>query len=237
MSPAEQQSTRQRILDAALERMALRGYAGTSMSEIGRLAGLSKPGLYNHFSSKEELLMELLEYCIQAWTEASLPALTEPGLFETRLREHLEAAIAFARNSPHEVALVRLASTQLGGDLGRRVQERMHEHKEEHSQRLTRLMQEAIESGEIAPGPPEEYVLLWRVIVDGLLLAVIFQTTDSYLVEERLHGLWKTLWRAFAPARIEPTKPIAENPISADLQREDGGADATGDSAIPGDRA
>lgn len=58
MVAASRQPTKQRILEAALEMFAARGYEGTSISELERAAGLS-PGsgaLYRHFSSKRELL-------------------------------------------------------------------------------------------------------------------------------------------------------------------------------------
>ena len=37
------------------------GYAGASMRDIGRYAGLSVPGLYHHHPSKHDLLVQLLE--------------------------------------------------------------------------------------------------------------------------------------------------------------------------------
>ena len=53
-----ERSTRKRILEAALELFARRGFAGTSVGEIEAAAGLSPRagGLYKHFRSKEDLL-------------------------------------------------------------------------------------------------------------------------------------------------------------------------------------
>lgn len=52
--------TRGRILQVARRRFLADGYAGTSLSAIGRDVGVSAPALYWHFASKEELLYELL---------------------------------------------------------------------------------------------------------------------------------------------------------------------------------
>ena len=51
-------STRQRIIDAAIELFGERGYKGSAISAIEERAGLSPGagGLYRHFSSKRELL-------------------------------------------------------------------------------------------------------------------------------------------------------------------------------------
>lgn len=48
-------------LAGALQAFLELGYAGASMREIGRRAGLSVPGLYHHHASKQELLVALLD--------------------------------------------------------------------------------------------------------------------------------------------------------------------------------
>jgi AcrR family transcriptional regulator len=51
---------REEILDVALELFTKKGYDRTSVREIARLAGLSQAGLLHHFSTKEELFIEVL---------------------------------------------------------------------------------------------------------------------------------------------------------------------------------
>jgi len=52
---------RTQLLDVALDRFAVTGYHDTSMEEIAEAAGVTKPVLYQHFSSKRKLYLELLE--------------------------------------------------------------------------------------------------------------------------------------------------------------------------------
>ena len=52
-------STRDRILDVALDLFTDQGFDGTSMREIAERLGISKPAIYYHFASKEEILMAL----------------------------------------------------------------------------------------------------------------------------------------------------------------------------------
>lgn len=56
-------STRERILDAAMELFGRQGYKGTSVVQIERAAGLSPGagGIYHHFRTKEELLAAGIE--------------------------------------------------------------------------------------------------------------------------------------------------------------------------------
>ena len=52
-------STRDRILDVALDLFTDQGFDGTSMREIAERLHISKPAIYYHFASKEEILMAL----------------------------------------------------------------------------------------------------------------------------------------------------------------------------------
>jgi len=53
-------SSRQKILDAALEVFAKEGYHSSTVSFIAKNAGISQGLLYNYFKSKEEVLHELM---------------------------------------------------------------------------------------------------------------------------------------------------------------------------------
>ncbi|MBI5494452.1 MAG: TetR/AcrR family transcriptional regulator [Deltaproteobacteria bacterium] len=53
--------TRERILDAALDLFAEKGFYGTTMRQIGAAAGITGGALYHHFDSKEAILLTLLE--------------------------------------------------------------------------------------------------------------------------------------------------------------------------------
>ncbi|MBV8981993.1 MAG: TetR/AcrR family transcriptional regulator [Acidimicrobiia bacterium] len=52
---------RRQLLDVSLEVFARQGFHGTSMAEVAEAAGVTKPVLYQHFASKRELYLELLD--------------------------------------------------------------------------------------------------------------------------------------------------------------------------------
>ncbi len=52
-------STRERILDVALDLFVRKGYAETSLREIAAELGVSKAALYYHFESKQAILLAL----------------------------------------------------------------------------------------------------------------------------------------------------------------------------------
>lgn len=53
--------TKERIMEAALELFAEKGYLGTSMSDITKQLGITKAALYKHYISKQEILDCIVE--------------------------------------------------------------------------------------------------------------------------------------------------------------------------------
>jgi AcrR family transcriptional regulator len=53
-------SSRQHILDVAAKLFRATGYTKTSLRDIGERAGMKAGSLYYHFTSKEELVAEVL---------------------------------------------------------------------------------------------------------------------------------------------------------------------------------
>jgi AcrR family transcriptional regulator len=56
---------RQQLVAVALELFAQRGYRATTMDDIAEAAGVTKPLLYQHFSSKRALYLELVDSIAQ----------------------------------------------------------------------------------------------------------------------------------------------------------------------------
>jgi AcrR family transcriptional regulator len=89
---------RELILAAALEIFAERGYHGSSIDEIAHAAGVSKALIYEHFPSKRDLHISLLEQHIQEIFErlASAAATSDPG--EVRLEAGVNAFLEFVES-------------------------------------------------------------------------------------------------------------------------------------------
>jgi AcrR family transcriptional regulator len=69
---------RRQLLDVALDVFASGGFHRTSMDDIAEAAGVTKPVLYQHFRSKRELYLELLDdvggQLLEAITKATAAA-------------------------------------------------------------------------------------------------------------------------------------------------------------------
>ena len=57
-------ATRQRFLEATLHSLAEKGYAATTAQEVCRRLGASRGTLLHHFATREELIIEAVEYIL-----------------------------------------------------------------------------------------------------------------------------------------------------------------------------
>ncbi len=82
---------RELLMDAALEVFTEKGFHFASMDDVAARAGVSKPIVYQYFSSKHELYMGILDQSV----ENLIAGITEVISQETDNRKRVEAAIAF----------------------------------------------------------------------------------------------------------------------------------------------
>jgi AcrR family transcriptional regulator len=64
--------TRARLLQAAAEVYALHGFAGATLDDVAAQAGLTKGAVYDHFGSKENLLLALMQEYLAGQLTAQL---------------------------------------------------------------------------------------------------------------------------------------------------------------------
>ncbi|MEU7873431.1 helix-turn-helix domain-containing protein [Dactylosporangium sp. NPDC049140] len=83
-------TAREEILDAAAELFAERGYAATSTRMIAEMVGVRQASLYYHFSTKEQILAELLESTVR-------PSLAYAGQLALEALSPAEALQALVR--------------------------------------------------------------------------------------------------------------------------------------------
>lgn len=72
--PQTEQETRSRILKAAQQLFARRGYDGTTTHDLAEKAGVAEGTLFRHFENKKAILVEVVT---QGWVELLTDLLTE----------------------------------------------------------------------------------------------------------------------------------------------------------------
>jgi AcrR family transcriptional regulator len=117
--PSTPQSTRRRgirmprkarraqLLDAALEVFVAQGYHAAAMDDIAERAGVSKPVLYQHFPSKLELYLALLDQTCDTVIEAVREALdSSPDNNKQRVQATMDVFYAYVANAGGAFRLV-----------------------------------------------------------------------------------------------------------------------------------
>lgn len=91
---------RQRIETAAIEVFAERGYDAAALGEIATAAGVTRTVLYDHFRSKRELYLQVLDSQNAAMLAEVGAGITSAGGGPERLRSTVAAYLSFARQRP-----------------------------------------------------------------------------------------------------------------------------------------
>ena len=89
--------TREDILEAAAQVFRQKGFHGASMSDIAAAVSLRKASLYHHVSSKQEILLELLERALELLLERisliSTQNISADEKLQRMIREYLQILI------------------------------------------------------------------------------------------------------------------------------------------------
>ena len=78
--------TREEITETAAQIFRQKGYHGASMNDIAEAVNLQKASLYHHFTSKQEILLEILDKALQLLLERISPLAEQNSPADKKLR-------------------------------------------------------------------------------------------------------------------------------------------------------
>ncbi|MGH8985129.1 MAG: TetR/AcrR family transcriptional regulator [Acidimicrobiia bacterium] len=109
MSAPLKTASRDKLLDAAEELFARRGFGGVGLAEVAERAGLGKASLFHHFPSKAQLYCAVMARVLTRLDDALVRALAEGGSPTARLDRWVDTAIdVLAANRSYPRLLVRV---------------------------------------------------------------------------------------------------------------------------------
>ena len=106
-------TTAERILDAAENLFAEKGYSAASLGEVADLVGIRSPSLYNHFRNKEALYEAVLERLLVEFS-APLEELGEAPVTYDRVFLWLETMVRQHHANPNLARLLQHAALSGG---------------------------------------------------------------------------------------------------------------------------
>ena len=112
--PSDQSpTTADRILDAAEDLFAEKGYSATSLGEVADRVGIRSPSLYNHFKNKEALYQAVLERLLADFS-APLMELENGPVTNDRVMYWLETIVRQHHANPNLARLLQHAALSGG---------------------------------------------------------------------------------------------------------------------------
>jgi AcrR family transcriptional regulator len=105
MSVRSGPASRGAVLEAACRLFADRGYRGTSMKDIAEALGVRAPSLYNHVTSKQEILFAIMDKAMDRALDALEEALAGVKDVSEQLRRATESLVLDFLRFPAEVTV------------------------------------------------------------------------------------------------------------------------------------
>ena len=189
------QITRDALLDAAEEVFAKRGVSAAALEEIASEAGFSRGAVYDHFGSKDELLLAVME----RFVDRQLHQYLELARREDPVAAAVDAAGLFRKTFSTDMVPLEL---ELRTNALRHpaLRERLMEADRRMSDETARLVVQMVgDSGELRI-PPKDLADLGRAAVIGLLLYAAIDEEQR----ARYEALGETLFVLMTEAVVQP---------------------------------
>lgn len=172
-------ATRDRILQAALEVFAEKGYHGALVDDIVRASRTSKGAVYHHFPNKEALFLALVDEFAGRLAEAVATAIDGAhgalGKVEAALTAGLQA---FAGH--RELARILLLESV---SLGPAYQSKRLEIHERFASLIQTHLDEAVSEGSIPPLDARVATLAWLGALNEVVIQWLYRGKPDLLTE------------------------------------------------------
>jgi len=161
---------REDVLAAAMRMIAERGLEKLTMAALGREMGMSSGHLLYYFRSKDELLLQTLE-----WSEGRLGAergrlLSGPGPARERLDAYVDLYVPDGHRDPHWTLWLEVWNRSQTAAADARDRQAAIEgswHRD-----LAALLAEGVSRGEFRPVDPDRFAARLRALLDGFSIHV-----------------------------------------------------------------
>ncbi len=111
---ASAKPTAERILDAAEDLFAKKGYEATSLGDVADGVGIRSPSLYNHFKNKEALYSAVLDRLLDLFAQPLTELSTADVVTPERIYQWLERVIRMHHERPNLARLLQHAALSGG---------------------------------------------------------------------------------------------------------------------------
>ncbi|UCD41589.1 MAG: TetR/AcrR family transcriptional regulator [Chloroflexota bacterium] len=180
-----------KIIHEAQKLFSLNGFLSTGINDIINAAGTSKGGFYNHFSSKEDLFFAVLAGSQSIWREKVLDSIDEINSPTEKiikiLHNYRDRYLKDAENFPGGCIFITF-SVEFD-DTNPHLMREVNQGFDGFKRMLTRLLDEAIDLGEISASNNPETVA--GMLFTGMLGSSVLYgvAKDNYTLDLSIDSL------------------------------------------------
>ncbi len=179
-----------RILAAALDAFAEKGYHGTTTRQLAERSGLSVPGIYHHYRSKQDILFDLMMVVIDESIERSRYALKEAGGSPQAQFDALVESLLLFHMKRQKGAV--LSANELR-NLTPEHRARYVARRDEQQRMLDVIVSDGVEAGEFRAAHPGDAS---RAITSLCLGVAVWYTADGELPEDEFLRRYQDIARS-----------------------------------------
>lgn len=159
--------TREDILEAAAQVFRQKGFHGASMQDIAKVVNLQKPSLYHHVSSKQEILLALLDRALELLLER-ISAITSQDIpADKKLQQMFRAYLQILAENTDLSAVLLFEHRSL--------------ERKQHARHVPNR---------------DKFEVLWRNVLEEGVAARLFVCDDPALATRAILGIlnWTITW-------------------------------------------
>ena len=172
---SDKRTTKDRILDAALNIFSSKGYHETRVDEIVEEAHVSKGSVYFHFPNKEKLFIALVDQFADLIERRAIEAISGESEGIGRVRAAIQAVLeTFGKyRRPSKLLLVQAVG------LGKVFEEKRLEVTDHFANLIQKYLDEAVEVGDIAPVDTMIVAHAWMGAIYNVIIQWVYTGEPS----------------------------------------------------------
>ncbi|WP_061809922.1 TetR/AcrR family transcriptional regulator [Rossellomorea vietnamensis] len=181
---------KQLIKSVALDLFGQKGYEDTSLAEIAKEVGIKKPSIYNHFRSKEDLFIEVLEELIVS--EVTAYRKTEGTMNHQEPLKNVRVLFdLFCQRlmTTKEALLWKRVTFFPPEQFKDLIQEQFIHLEKVTTSILVSVYKEGVNQGMFQDVTEDEFVASFLCLVDGVFLEHHYYTNEIF--QQRIESAWK----------------------------------------------
>ena len=170
------QATKAHIIEQAATLFNQQGYAGSSMSDLMRVTGLQKGGIYNHFRSKDELALGAFTFAVERIQQRFRGALRGKRHAVDRLMAILDVYENFLADPPVQGGCPILNTAVESDDTHPALREQAQLAMDGWRSLIERIVAKGVARGELHPTADGKAVatILIATIEGGIMLSKLY---------------------------------------------------------------